>query len=72
MKKLVEDLVAAKRDSNDIVKKTDDGGPSLESLKEREPALLKKITAIAESIKSVFTDKEQDVIIDYITQIVNS
>lgn len=72
MRKLVEDLVTKKRDGNDIVKKKDDDSVSIDQLKEREPALLKKITAVAESIKTVFTDKERDVIVDYINQIINS
>jgi hypothetical protein len=72
MKKLVEDLITKKRENADIVKKKDEDVPSIENLKEREPALFKKITSIAETIKSVFTDKERDVVIDYINQIINS
>jgi hypothetical protein len=73
MKKLVEDLVTAKREGEgELVKKKDEDKPSIGQLKEREPALFKKITSVAETVKSVFTDKEQDVIIDYITQIINS
>lgn len=72
MKKLVEDLVTAKREGSDIVKKKDEDTASIEKLKEREPVLFKKITSISETIKSVFTDKEQDAVIDYITQIINS
>lgn len=71
MKQLVEDLIAKKRE-DELVKKTDEDKPTIDSIKEREPVLMKKITAIAESIKSVFEDSERDVIIEYIEQIVNS
>ena len=71
MKQLVEDLVTKKRE-DELVKKSDMDKPTIDQIKEREPALLKKITAIAESIKSVFEEVERDVIVDYIEQIVNS
>ena len=70
MRELVEDIVTKKKAIGDIVSKKDD--ISLEDVKEKNPAILKKIEDIAESIKSSFTEGEQDVIIDYITQIVNS
>jgi len=71
MQELVEDLVAKRREE-DLVKKNDEDKPTIDQIKEREPALMKKITAIAESIKSVFAENERDVIISYIEQIVNS
>lgn len=71
MKQLVEDLITKKRE-NEFVKKMDEDKPNIDQIEEREPALMKKITAIAESIKSVFEEKERDVIIEYIEQIVNS
>jgi hypothetical protein len=71
MQELVEDLVAKRREQ-ELVKKNDEDKPTIDQIKEREPALLKKITAVAESIKSVFAESERDVIISYIEQIVNS
>ena len=71
MQELVEDLVTQRREE-ELVKKNDEDKPSINQIKEREPALMKKITAIAESIKSVFEEPERDVIIEYIEQIVNS
>lgn len=72
MKKIVEDLITQRRDNNEFVKKNIEDKATIDQLKEREPALLKKFTAIAEEIKNVFNENECETIIDYFTQIVNS
>lgn len=71
MQELVNDLVSKRREE-ELVKKDSEDKPTIDQLKERETVLIKKITTVAESIKSVFTEDECDVIIDYIEQIVNS
>lgn len=71
MQELVNDLVTKKRE-DELVKKQFEDKPTISQLEERETALMKKITQVAESIKSVFNEDERDVIIDYIEQIANS
>jgi hypothetical protein len=71
MRNLIEDIVNKRREE-EFVKKSEEDKPTIDQIKEKEPALMKKVTALAESIKSVFTEPERDVIIDYITQIANS
>lgn len=72
MKDLVEDIIAKKSPIGDIVKKKDNEIANIDQLKEKYPAMLKKVTSLAEGIKDSFSEPEQDVIIDYITQIINS
>lgn len=71
MQKLIEDLVAKKRDT-ELVKKTAEDKPSYTQLKERETLILNKLEKIIEDIQSIFTSDEQDVILDYITQMMNA
>jgi hypothetical protein len=72
MEKLVEDLLTKKRESDDLVKKNVEDKPNIDQLEEKYPAIMKKITALSEDIKSTFSESEYDIIIDYITQIINS
>ena len=72
MKDLVEDIIAKKDTITDIVKKKDNEVANIDQLQEKYPAMMKKVTTLAEGIRDSFSEPEQDVIIDYITQIINS